>query len=285
MPEICIQRPAGEPVHLDEAKLHLRVTDTAQDSRIISLIAAARQAAETKTRQQLLHSRWQLTLDQFPMAGVGTLLPFGNSVNIPPYAVILPHAPLVQVMSVKYVDMSGTLQTMPASDYVVNKSNLPGLVTPGFGKIWPIVLPQIGSVTIAYNAGYASPFIVNHAVSASNLTVKGPVTWSVGDQVSFYNSGGVLPAPLDPDADYLIASVAGSTYTITDTSGTPIVFTADGTGKNFIGIVPDGLRNWILLRAASLYENREEVAILNRGKVEELPYVDSLLDPYRISMP
>jgi hypothetical protein len=49
--------------------------------------------------------------------------------------------------------------------------------------------------------------------------------------------------------------------------------------------VPEGLRNWILLRTGSLYENREEVAILNRGKVEELPFVDGLLDPYRVSLP
>lgn len=46
--------------------------------------------------------------------------------------------------------------------------------------------------------------------------------------------------------------------------------------------VPEGIRQWILLRLTTMYENREEIAVLNRGKVEALPFVDSLLDPYRI---
>ncbi|XLV72723.1 head-tail connector protein [Ralstonia syzygii subsp. celebesensis] len=46
--------------------------------------------------------------------------------------------------------------------------------------------------------------------------------------------------------------------------------------------VPEGIKSWIKLRVATLYSNREEVAVLNRGKVEMLPYVDSLLDPYLV---
>ena len=44
--------------------------------------------------------------------------------------------------------------------------------------------------------------------------------------------------------------------------------------------VPEGVRQWMLMRISTLFENREEVAILNRGKVEVLPFVDTLLDPY-----
>ena len=46
--------------------------------------------------------------------------------------------------------------------------------------------------------------------------------------------------------------------------------------------VPAGLRHWLLMRVGTLYENREEVAILGRGKVEALPFIDGLLDPYRL---
>jgi hypothetical protein len=46
--------------------------------------------------------------------------------------------------------------------------------------------------------------------------------------------------------------------------------------------VPSGLKHWILMRLATLYANREAVAILSRGKVDPLPFVDSLLDPYRV---
>lgn len=46
--------------------------------------------------------------------------------------------------------------------------------------------------------------------------------------------------------------------------------------------VPRGIKSWMLIRLATLYANREEVAILPRGKVEPLPFVDRLLDGYRV---
>lgn len=46
--------------------------------------------------------------------------------------------------------------------------------------------------------------------------------------------------------------------------------------------VPRGIKSWILIRIGTLYANREELAILPRGKVEPLPFVDRLLDPYRV---
>jgi uncharacterized phiE125 gp8 family phage protein len=287
MPEICLIPPAGEPIHIAEAKLDRRITDAFDDGRIRSLIAAARQHAEMQTRQQLLHARWQLTLDGFPMSGCGA--PFIGTGRIPPFAIVLPHSPLVKVVLIQYVDMAGVLQTMPDADYVVNKANMPGLVTPPFGKIWPIALPQIGAVTVTYDAGYASPF--KAASGTGNITVSGPVAWSVGDRVQFYGSGDetyALPAPLDQDSSYLIASAQGNgVYTLTDAAGAAVQFTdaGSGTGRGFIGVVPDGIRSWMLLRVGALYENREEVSVAQRVTVQELPYVDGLLDPYRTSMP
>jgi hypothetical protein len=269
---------------LAEAKLALRVTDTAQDSKIQGFISSARIAAETKTRQQLLHARWQLILDKFPMAGVGTPLPFTETVNIPAYAAIFPHAPLVDVVSVTYLDMSGTLQTMDPGDYVVSNALTPGIITPGFGKIWPIPLPQIGAVQFTYDAGYASPFSVT-TLPGTQIKVTGPVAWNVGDAVEFYNSGGALPTPLQANTPYTVASAASGTYTLHDVTGASVSMTDAGTGLNFIGVVPQVIRDWILLRVGSLYENREEVLVMTRGHVEQLPFIDSMLDPYRISLP
>ena len=36
------------------------------------------------------------------------------------------------------------------------------------------------------------------------------------------------------------------------------------------------------VRVGTLYEHREEVALLNRGTIQYLPYVQTLLDKYRI---
>jgi uncharacterized phiE125 gp8 family phage protein len=43
--------------------------------------------------------------------------------------------------------------------------------------------------------------------------------------------------------------------------------------------VPAGIKQWMLVRIGSLYQRREEVAA---GGVQPLPWVDRLLDPYRV---
>ncbi|WP_035384489.1 phage head-tail connector protein [Ferriphaselus sp. R-1] len=46
--------------------------------------------------------------------------------------------------------------------------------------------------------------------------------------------------------------------------------------------VPDGIKRWMLLRVGSLYQHREEMSVLPAGRIDPLPFVDSLLDPYRV---
>jgi hypothetical protein len=188
----------------------------------------------------------------------------------------------VDIVSVNYLDMNGSAQVCDPAIYVVNDALTPAIIAVAFGQIWPIPLPQIGAVSFTYDAGYASPCTFT---APATVTVNGPVVWKTGDTIEFSNSGGALPAALSTNTPYLVATVAGNAYTFTHADGSPVTLADVGTGSNFIGTVPEGLRNWILLRTGSLYENREEVAILNRGKVEQLPFVDGLLDPYRVSLP
>ena len=182
--------PAGEPVSLAEAKLHLRVDVDDDDSLIGSLIAAARQSAETLTGRQMITARWKLVLDAFPC-----------------HAIFLAKCPVQSVVNIQYLDMNGMSQTLPLVDYVVDTSCEPARITPVFGKTWPPTLPQIGAVTITFDAGYG-------AASA----------------------------------------------------------------------VPEGIKSWIKLRVGSLYAHREEMSILMRGRIDPLPFVDGLLDPYRVAL-
>jgi uncharacterized phiE125 gp8 family phage protein len=55
------------------------------------------------------------------------------------------------------------------------------------------------------------------------------------------------------------------------------------SGYGLPAAVPEGIKAWMKIWIATLYENRESVAILARGKVEPLAYVDRLLDPYTIA--
>ncbi|MBP0589283.1 hypothetical protein J8I87_06035 [Paraburkholderia sp. LEh10] len=67
--------------------------------------------------------------------------------------------------------------------------------------------------------------------------------------------------------------------TLNQTNAVKISFTA---GYGDAAAVPDGIKTWILLRVGALFENREEMLVAYRVTVQALPYVDTLLDPYRI---
>lgn len=46
--------------------------------------------------------------------------------------------------------------------------------------------------------------------------------------------------------------------------------------------VPQGIKSWMLMRIGAMYENREELVVAQRVTVSELPFVDSLLDNFRV---
>lgn len=46
--------------------------------------------------------------------------------------------------------------------------------------------------------------------------------------------------------------------------------------------VPEGLKVWMKMRIAALWQNREEVVVGSRLTVGELPFVDAMLDAFRI---
>jgi uncharacterized phiE125 gp8 family phage protein len=206
MPMQLITPPAAEPVSLAEAKLHLRVDFDEDDALIQALISAARHAAEMLTQRQLVTARWRMVLDSFPGCGLMGV-PAGQSFTLPGHAILLTKSPVTSVVEIRYLDMAGIWQVMPAANYTVDNACEPGRITPVFGQIWPIALPQIGAVSVIFDAGYGSA--------------------------------------------------------------------AD---------VPEGLKSWIKLRLGSLYAHREEVASMARGRIDPLPFVDGLLDPYKVPL-
>jgi len=206
MPLQLVTPPAEEPVSLAEAKQHLRVDSGDDDLLIGSLITAARQAAETKTGRQLITARWKLVLDAFPGPSLMQSAT-GASFSLPGHAILLAKCPVQSAVSIEYLDMNGTTQVMPASDYVLDAACEPARLTPAFGKTWPPTLPQMGAVSVTFDAGY-------------------------------------------------------------------------GTAS----AVPEGLKSWIKLRVGSLYGHREEMSVLSRGRIDPLPFVDGLLDGFKVSL-
>ncbi len=162
MPLIQTQAPTEEPVTLEEAKAHLRVDVDDDNDLIRSCIVAAREAAETITKRQLISARWRLVMDSFPTP-YGYISP-RSPFSLPDNAILLHKSPVTSIESVEYLDMAGVWQTQLSGDiaanYAVDLSSEPARITPAFGKIWPIARPQIASVKINFTAGYITALTV-----------------------------------------------------------------------------------------------------------------------------
>lgn len=275
-----ITPPTAEPLDLSEVKLHSRVDAdvTDEDTLFRALLGAARGYAENITQKQIVSATYKQVLDSFPGYDA-TYAPYGRTYGFPPNGIKLQVWPVQQIVSIQYLDMSGAVQTVDPATYTIDYTSEPVRITPVFGRIWPIPLPQIGAVWVNFIAGYAAPL----TAAGNNLTFRNWKTLAVGDVVRLSNSGGALPAPLQPKTDYYVESVVSpGTYTLAATAGGPAIALTDaGSGLNFVGEVPEGLLAWLKIRLSTIYENREEVAIMTRGKIDVLPYVDRLLDPYR----
>lgn len=274
------QGPAFEPLSLTDAKLYLRVDVDDDDTLISALISGAREFAENYTRRSFIQQSWKLVIDSFPgpdQFGV----PWGRPFTTPSNAFVLERSPTAVVTGIKYLDMSYTSQVVDPTTYIADYASEPCRVTPIFGQIWPIPQPQIASIEVDFVAGWAAPI----TFSNGQMVVSGIWTpYNVGDPVELTNVGGALPSELTASRPYFIQSVVSpGVYTLAATPGGPaITFSDTGTGNSLVGSVPAGIINWMKLRIGSLYENRGEVVIPERGTVQELPYVNRLLDPYAV---
>lgn len=130
--------PTSEPVTLSEAKVHLRVGSSAEDTLISALIAAARQVAENECRRAFITQTWEKTLDLFPEA------------------IELPYPRTIGVTAITYLDRDGAAQTLSPASYLVDTKSEPGWVTPAYGYAWPETYLVPNAVTVTYTAGYGA---------------------------------------------------------------------------------------------------------------------------------
>ena len=136
--------PADEPLTLEEAKAHCLIGSaiTDQDALLEAFIPGVRERAEQATGRAMLIQTWDLVLDGFPRE---------------PY-IELPKPPLVSVTSITYRDTGGVLRTWASTNYLVEAPAGPrcarGRISLPFAAIWPITLPQAGSVTARFVCGY-----------------------------------------------------------------------------------------------------------------------------------
>lgn len=128
-----------EPITLEEAKLHLKVTHSTEDALIQSLLTASRQYVEKLTSRAIVNTTFVWNVDRFPSTGV----------------MILPRSEVLDVTSVKYYDSNGTQQTWDDSDYIVQTGD-GGYIAPLPNKSWPDIQDRPGCVEVTYEAGFVN---------------------------------------------------------------------------------------------------------------------------------
>ena len=167
--------PASEPITVAEAKSHLRVDISTDDTLIGVYITAARQVVETYTRRQLVEATWDLWLDRFPSGNEfvthgGAILPDlrGDKCG----HILLPLPPVSAVSFVKYYDTADTLTTLATTSYQSALQGEPARVLPAYGMNWPTTRDRAEAVNVRFVAGYgAAAAVPESAKQAIKLLV------------------------------------------------------------------------------------------------------------------
>jgi len=124
-----------------EAKVHLRIDHSTEDTYIEGLVEAAREFIENVTGRSLITRTYTAKLDDWPRTSV----------------ISLPFPPLIAVTSIKYTDEDGVTATFSSSDYTVDNYNEPGRIVLASDASWPSVkLADINGVEIIWTAGYGA---------------------------------------------------------------------------------------------------------------------------------
>ncbi|MBB98429.1 MAG: hypothetical protein CML67_02650 [Rhodobacteraceae bacterium] len=138
MTAIVTTPPALEPVTLEEARAHLRVSGTEEDPLISRLIMAARQHLERVARRALLTQGWRLYLDAWP----------------PGRIIRLPVGPVQSVDSITVYDGDGLPMPLAAADHRLDGQAEPPRLRVAAAA--PAAISGFNGIEVEFTAGYGA---------------------------------------------------------------------------------------------------------------------------------
>lgn len=159
-----VTAPQQEPITLVDAKAHLRVDDTNEDSYITSLIQIARDYVEGATGLAFVSQQWLYSADNFPYSGYwpygygsyGAFAYATSGYNSYDDTIKLYRGPLISVQSITYVDPTGVTQTLASNQYTVLTTSTMAEIALNYGCYWPFTRPVRNAVNVTFTAGYAN---------------------------------------------------------------------------------------------------------------------------------
>ena len=169
---IVISPPTDDPITLEEAKAHLRVTHIYEDDYILSLIRAATTTIEDHTDRRLITQTLEYTRDELERP-----LLLGSTTLTGTRPIILPVAPIQSILTFSYLDADSVTNYLYDSvgspenttGVVVDLRSTPARILPLSGGTWPTPLTQGNSVAVRLIAGYGDsgesvPSSLKHAI-------------------------------------------------------------------------------------------------------------------------
>lgn len=181
--------PATEPITTAEAKTHLRISHTDDDTYIDTLVKTARLTLENIVRRAFVTQTRISRYDAFPDV-------FEHQ-----------RAPLVSVTTLTYTDTNGDSQTLGASFYTVDANTDPGRIVPAYGTFWPSTRDIPNAVVLTYVCGYGAASavpetvktclkrLVSHWYDNREPVVIGTIfgreamPWDVGNLIAAFDTG------------------------------------------------------------------------------------------------
>lgn len=151
-----VTAPASEPVSLSEAKAHLRLEESADDTYVTTLIAAARTHIEKACARGLVLQTIELLKPGFLAEGLA--LEGGHLATTPN-------------LVVKYLDEDNVEQTLGASNYYVVTGGEHGparLYLEPDGE-WPELADRVDALRISYRVGWDTPAAVPASLRQATL--------------------------------------------------------------------------------------------------------------------
>jgi uncharacterized phiE125 gp8 family phage protein len=130
-----------QPVDVEKAKTHLRVTSNDEDIYISRLVTEATEQVEQYVLRKLMQQTVVEYFDFFPSAFE------------------LKWSPIVSATTIKYTNSSGTQTTLASDQYILDQGNdfERGSIVPAYNVTWPTTtLYPVNPIEVTYIAGYGT---------------------------------------------------------------------------------------------------------------------------------
>ena len=153
MPLVLTAGPAVEPVTLDDAKAHMRIDGTAEDTLIGSLIVTSRLHVEAGLGLALITQSWSWFIDAWP----------------PGPALKLPLRPVQSIAAVRLYDEAAASTTVAPDSYFLDGTSAPARLVRQGALVWPKPGRIANGIEVAFTAGYGDaaadvPETIRHAI-------------------------------------------------------------------------------------------------------------------------